>query len=159
MGILLFGDEIVETHDIVEIKEKYITFNVEHTKKNPEPQPKGFFAKILYSDTITYYEQETYFCLELKVKGGVQMRGRADESGNVSIKSHQLYEFYTVCNDKKLIQRVREDIESGSTEKVCEIGNYFVSFGILCYPNYLYTNVMVDETIKSRSDFVRKYMV
>ena len=159
MGILLFGDEIIETRDIVEIKEKYITFNVKHTKENPEPSPKGFFAKIFYSDTITYYEQETYFCLELKVKGGVQMRGRADESGNISMKSNQLYDFYTVCNDKNLIRRVKEDVASGSTEKLCEIGNYFVYFGMLCYPDYLNTNVMVDESIKSRSDFVKKYMV
>lgn len=158
MGILLFGSGIVSTDDIVEIKEKTIIFNIKHTKKNPQPKPKGFFAKMAYSDTITYYKEEQYSFLELKVKGGVQMRGKVNESGSVSMTSNQLYDFYAVCNNKKLIQRVKEDIAAGSTNKVCELGNYFVYFGILCYPDYLNTNVLVDESIKSKKDFIEKYM-
>lgn len=158
MAILLFGNTIVHPEDVVEVLEKSITFNVKHTKKNPKPKPSGFFAKMAYSDTVTYFEEETYFFLELKVKGRVQMRGQVDDNGNVSMKSNQLYDFYTVCNNEKLIDRVRQDIAAGSTDKVCEIGNYFVYFGILCYPNYVDTNVMVDETIKSKRDFVEKYL-
>lgn len=158
MAILLFGDTIVHPEDIVEVSEQTISFNVKHTKKNPKPKPKGFFAKMAYSDTVTYTEEETYFFLKLKVKGRVQMLGQVDDSGNVSMKSNQVYDFYTVCNNKKLIDRVRQDVVADRTDKVCEIGNYFVYFGVLCYPNYVDTNVMVDETIKSKRDFIEKYL-
>ena len=158
MPILLFGDSIVHSEDIVEISEKKISFNVKHTKKNPKPKPKGFLAKLAYSDEISYYQEESYFFIELKVKGQVQTRGQVDESGNVSMRSNQLYDFYTVCNDEMLIQRVREDIAAGNTEKVCEIGNFFVYFGMLRYPDYLKTNVMFDRSINSKKDFMEKYM-
>ena len=158
MAILLFGDSIIDSEDIVEVSEKNITFNVKHTKKNPKPKPKGFFAKMAYSDTVTYFEEESYFFLKLKVKSRVQMRGKVDDNGNVSMQSNQVYDFYTVCNDKKLIDRVRQDIAAGSTEKGCEIGNYFIYFGMLRFPNYVDTNVLVDETIKSKRDFIEKYL-
>ena len=158
VSILLFGDSIVHTDDIVEISEKKISFNIKHSKKNPAPKPTGFFARMAYSDEITYYKEESYFALVLKVKGRVQMRGQVDDCGNVSMKSNQLYDFYTIYNDEKLIQRVKQDIASGNTDKVCEMGNFFVYFGILCYPDYLSTNVMLDKSIKSKRDFLEKYM-
>lgn len=42
--------------------------------------------------------------------------------------------------------------------KVCEIGNFYAYFGVLNYPNYVDTNVMVDESICSKKDFLEKYM-
>ncbi len=158
MGILLFGNTIVDTTDIVEIEEKEIVFSVEHTKKNPKPKPTGFFAKLAYSDTITYHEEESFSCIILKVKGGVQMRGKVSESGNVSMQSNQLYDFYTICNSKRLIELLKQDIAEGKTDKICEFGNYFVYFGMLCYDNYLETNTLLDESIKTKQDFLSRYM-
>ena len=109
---LLFGDcNVVDIRDIVEIEEKTLSFSIEKQKKNPEPKPvKGFLAKLLYSETITYYEEEHYNCLILKVKGGMQMRGKVDGDGNVSMRSNQLYDFFTIYNDETLVKRVQEDL-------------------------------------------------
>ena len=158
MSILMIGNKIIDIADIVEIEEKNITFSIKYTKKNPEPKPSGFFARMMYSDTIEYFEDESYFCLVLKVKDGIQMRGKTDSSGNVSMTSNQLYDFYAVYNDKNLIDRVQRDIDAGNTEKVCEIGNYFIYFGMLRHPDFLTTNTHFDETIKTKQDFIKKYM-
>lgn len=158
MGILIIDDKIIDTNDIVEIEEKNIKFSIKHTKPNPEPKPKGFLAKMMYSETIDYYEEEAYFCLILKVKGGTQMIGQVRDNGSVSMQSNQLYDFYAVCNDSNLIKRVQQDLDKGNTDKVLEIGNYFVYFGMLCYPNYLKTNTLVDCSIMSKQDFIDMYI-
>ena len=154
----MFDSKIIDIRDIVEIEEKQITFSIRHEKPNPKPKPKGFFAKMMYSDTVEYFEEETHFCLVLKVKGGVQTRGRVDEYGNVSTRTNQLYDFYTICNTHRLIELVQNDERKGSKEKVLELGNYLIYFDTLRYPNYTSTNTLVDETIKSKADFVEKYM-
>ena len=158
MHYLLIGDAIIDPSDIVEIEEKEISFSVKHTRKNPKPKPSGFFASFSYSDTITTHKTETFTCLILKVKGGVQMRGKVSESGSVSMQSNQLYDFYTICNNKRVIDLLQQDIDNGNTDKICEFGNYFVYFGVLCYDNYLETNTKIDEQIKSKKDFISKYL-
>ena len=159
--ILLFGDtNVVSTSDIVEIEEKIVSFSVQKTKKNPEPKPtKGFFAKLMYSDTITYYERKSYTCLVLKVRGGTQMRGKVDDDGNVSLRSNQLYDFYTVYNDKGLVDAVKKDIEDGKNEKIREIGNFFAYPGVLYYSDYLNTNMLFDKDVSSKKDFIEKYLI
>ena len=157
--ILLFDNNIVHTSDIVEIEEKKITFSIAHTEKNPEPKPtRGFWAKLFYFDTITTYTDEAFTCIVLKVKGGVQMRGKTDEYGNTTMHANQLYDFYAIYNDSKLIQLVQKDIERGNTDKVCAMGNYYRYFEMLRYPNYLTTNTLFDSTIKNKADFIAKYM-
>ena len=157
---LLFGGyNLVYTCDIVEIEEKTVTFSVRKTKKNPEPKPtKGFFAKLAYSDTITYYEHESYTCIILKVRGETQMKGKVDDDGTVSLRSNQLYDFYTVYNDKGLIDAVKKDIEDGKSEKIREIGNFFAYPGVLHYSDYLNTNMLLDKDISSKKDFIEKYL-
>lgn len=147
--ILFGGSTIVNISDIAEIEEKQITFSIKKEKPNPEPKPSGFFAKLAYSSTITYYEEETYTCIILKVKGGTQMRGKVDDNGNVSCYSNQLYDFYTIYNDEKFATRIKEDIQSGSSVKVREAGNYYVYPGVLCYSDYVNTNMRFDKTISS----------
>ena len=158
--ILLFGDcNIVNICDIVDIEEKTVSFSIKKKKKNPEPKPtKGFFAKLAYSDTIIYYEEETYKCLIIKVKGGTQMRGNIDDNGNVSLHSNQLYDFYTIYNDENLVKRVQEDLDAENSEKIREIGNFFAYPGILHYPDYLNTNMLLDKDISSKKDFIEKYL-
>lgn len=158
--ILLFGNtNVVSISDIVEIEEKNVSFSIRKTKKNPEPKPtKGFFAKLTYSDTITYYETKSYTCLILKVKGGTQMRGKVDDDGNVSMRSNQLYDFYTIYNDKGLIDGVKQDLDDGNSEKIREIGNFFAYPGILHYSDYLNTNILFDKDISSKKDFIEKYL-
>lgn len=158
MSLLIFENTIINKSDIVEIEEKTITFSVKHTAKNPRPKPTGFFASLGYSDTITTYKNESFMCLILKVKGGVQMRGNVNESGSVSMHSNQLYDFYTICNNQRVIELLQQDIDAGNTDKICEFGNYFVYFGMLCYDNYLKTNTLIDETIQSKKDFINKYL-
>lgn len=158
MSILMIDEKIIDVRDIVEIEEKQISFSIRHEKPNPEPKPKGFFAKLMYSDTIEYFEKETHFCLVLKVKGGVQNIGRVDDAGNVSTRTNQLYNFYTICNSQRMIDLVQQDERKGSKDKVLEIGNYLIYFDTLRYPNYTKTNVLIDETITSKKAFMDKYM-
>lgn len=157
---LLFGDcNVVDVRDIVEIEEKTISFSVEKKKKNPEPKPaKGFLAKLLYSEIITYYEEEHYSCLILKVKGGTQMRGKVDNDGNVSLRSNQLFDFFTIYNDENLVKRVQEDLDSDKNEKIREIGNFFAYPGVLHYSDYLHTNMLLDKDISTKADFIEKYL-
>ena len=157
---LLFGESnIVNISDIVEIEKKTVSFSIRKTKKNPDPKPtKGFLAKLAYSDTITYYENESYTCLILKVKGETQMRGKVDGDGNVSMRSNQLYDFYTIYNDNGLVDAVKKDIENGKNEKIREIGNFFAYPGILYYSDYLNTNMLFDKDVSSKKDFIEKYL-
>lgn len=159
MSLLIIGDTIINQNDIVEIEEKAIKFSVKHTKKNPKPRPSGFLARLAYSDTITSYTDESYTCIILKVKAGIQMRGKVSESGNVSMHSNQLYDFYTICSDPEMIKLLQQDIADGKTEKICEFGNFFVYFGMLRYDNYLETNTLLDRNIKNKRDFIEKYMI
>lgn len=155
---LLFGtNNVVNIDDIVDFEEKTITLSIAHTKKNPTPKPtKGFLAKLMYSDTITYHENESYFCLILKVKRGTQMIGNVDSSGNLSARSNQLYGFFTIYNDEKFLMRLKGN---NSNERQIEIGNFYHYPGVLHYPDYLNTNMMLDQDIKSKDDFVNKYIL
>lgn len=158
--IILFGNcNVVDISNIVEVEEKTIVFSIEKQKKNPEPKPtKGFFAKLAYSEFITYYEKERYTCLILKVKGGTQTRGKMDNEGNISCHTNQLYDFYTIYNNEMLITRVKEDLSAGNSEKIREIGNFFAYPGVLHYSDYLNTNMLLDKDISSRQDFIDKYL-
>ena len=157
--ILLFGNtNLINPSDIVEIEEKNISFSIKKTKKNPKPKPKNFFAKLTYSRTITYYEEEKYTCLILKVKGGTQLRGKVNDSGDVTMHSNQLYDFYTIYNNKGLLNAVKQDLDAGSSEKICEIGNFFAYPGVLHYSDYLNTNMLFDKDILSKKDFIDKYL-
>ena len=94
----------------------------------------------------------------MKVKGGTQLRGRVNDSGEVSMHSNQLYDFYTIYNDKRLINAAQRYIDEGDKDKICEIGNFFAYPGILHYPDYLNTNMLFDEEISSKKDFIEKYL-
>ena len=157
--ILLFDGNIIYADNVVGIEEKKVTFSVKHTKKNPQPKPSGFFARLSYSDTIVTYTEESYYCWILKVKGSIQKIKKTDDEGRETTKTNQLYDFYTIYNDKKLIDRVREDIQNGSTDKVCEIGNFFCYFGMLNYPDYIETNTLYDGTVRSKKDVIEKYLM
>jgi len=163
--IIMLGNAVVNTSDIVNIEEKKVTFNITKTKPNPQPKPtKGFFKKLFYSDTIEYTVQETYTCLILKVKAGVQKvvhsKPKDDETdifinGSYSSSTtNQLYDFYTIYNDKNFYNRV---VEHGNREILCEIGNYPTLNG-LYYPDYPNTNMTFDESIKTKEDFFNMYM-
>ena len=158
MSILMINDKIIDTRDIVEITEKTIHFSIKYTIPNPRRKPKGFFAGLMYSDMVDYYKEEKYFCLVLKVKGDIQMRGQVGFGGNVSMRSSQQYDYYAICNNKRLVELVQNELNEGNTSKVREIGNYYVLPDTLRYPNYPKTNTLVDATIQSKKDFIDKYM-
>lgn len=161
--IILIGDNIVNTEDIVSIEEKSMSFSIAHEKPNPEPKPsKGFFKKLAYSDTITEYTYEKYSYLVLKVKAGTQTvlpenKSSNDDTisiGRASYGTHQLYTFYMVYNDENFMNRLKNN---QTEDRLIAVGNYR-TLGGLKFPNYLKTNTMYDSEIASKSDFVNKYM-
>lgn len=152
--ILLFGNSnIVNISDIVEIEEKTVTFEIRKSKKNPKPKPSGFFAKLAYSETIYYDEKETFSCVILKVKGGTQLRGKTDENGNFSGYNNQLYDFYTIYNDENIMKILEED-----EKKTLDVGNFYAYPGVLNYSDYTKTNMLFDGSIKTKKDFIEKYL-
>lgn len=153
-GIILFGvSNVIDTSDIVEIEQKNLTFKIEKSKKNPEPKPDGFWARMSYSETIYYEEIKNFSCIILKVKGGTQLRGKVDEYGNFSGYNNQLYDFYTIYNDKELV-----DVVKNNKARLCEIGNFYAYPGILNYSDYTETNMLFDSSIKTKEDFIKNYL-
>ena len=57
-----------------------------------------------------------------------------------------------------LVARVKDDLNAGKSEKIREIGNFFAYPGVLHYSDYLNTNMLLDEDISSRQDFIDKYL-
>ena len=153
-GAMIFGGiNIINKCDIVEIEEKIVTINVRKSKKNPAPKPTGFFSKLTYSERIYYDEVKKFSCVILKVKGGTQIIGEVDERGNFSGYNNQLYDFYTIYNDENLIRAVGDN-----QDKLCEIGNFYAYPGILKYDDYIGTNMLFDSSIKTKEDFIKKYL-
>ena len=158
MSYLEIDKRIISTTDIVEIEEKLVTVQEEKQVKNPEPKPqKGFFAKMLYSETITKTIERKFSVVVIKVKAGMQVVTHTDqETGATRNSSHQLFDFFAVCKDRDFCGAVmrasnRKDVE-------IEIGNYYCYPGMLRYPDYITTNVLIDPEICSKADFMRKYM-
>ena len=151
---IVFGDgNIINTTDIVEIEEKNVTFTIQKSKKNPKPKPNGFFAKLAYSETIYYDETKTFSCVILKVKGGTQIRGKVDGDGNFTGYNNQLYDFYTIYNDLSMIEFLVKN-ESNTLK----VGNFYAYPGILKYSNYSKTNMRYDSHIKTKQDFIERYL-
>lgn len=69
------------------------------------------------------------------------------------INAKKLYDFYTVYNDKRLVDALRKD-----RKKTLEVGNFYCYPGIPQYPEYEETNMLYDESINSRADFIEKYL-
>lgn len=151
--ILFGGTNIVDTADIVEIEEKSITFKITKSKKNPKPKPTGFLAKLAYSEMIYYDEEKSFSCVILKVKGGTQLRGKVDSDGNFSGYNNQLYDFFTIYNDEAIVEFLNAD-----EKNTLEIGNFYSYPGILNYSNYTKTNMRYDSSIKTKKDFIKKYL-
>lgn len=151
--ILFGGTNIVDTADIVEIEEKSIVFKITKSKKNPEPKPTGFFAKLAYSETIYYDEAKKFSCVILKVKGGTQLRGKVDSNGNFSGYNNQLYDFFTIYNDEAIMEFLKAD-----EKNTLEIGNFYSYPGVLNYSDYTKTNMSFDSSIKTKEDFIKKYL-
>ncbi len=185
MGKIMIGDCFVHPDDIVSISERNVTLNVKKRKPNPKPKPKGILGKALYSSTITIMEKHSYHVLVLKVEAGTQTvlpdpDDRSDFSiGRGSYGTHQLYKFYAVCDNANLIKDAKElqkelkeigtgDLSnplSGSQEErrssiikaLTELGMEMSFHGWLV-PDFLDTSVMIDKSIKTKQDFIDKYM-
>lgn len=160
---IMIGTNFINIEDIVSIEECTIDVQVRRTKKNPKPKPSGFFASLAYSDTIEYYDENKYSYIILKVKAGTQTvfpSSSNDDSWtirDVSYGTNQLYDFYTICNDYRLVEAVKKWEDESNIKMCCKIGNYNTFHG-LYYRNYSTTNMAVDKDISNRQDFINKYM-
>lgn len=177
MAKILIGDHFVHPDDIVSISEHDVTMNIKKKKPNPKPKPKGLLGKALYSSTVTVMEKHKYHILVLKVKAGTQtVRPDPDDDsdfsvGTVSYGTHQLYNFYTVCDnsdfikDAKALEEELNKMDPGwQEERRAEIIQTLKqlgmekSFGGWVNPDYLNSSIMIDKGIKTKRDFIDKYM-
>jgi len=181
----MIGDCFVHPDDIVSISERNVTLNVKKRKPNPKPKPKGILGKALYSSTITVMEKHSYHVLVLKVEAGTQtVLPDPDEHSDFSVGrgsygTHQLYKFYAVCDNANLIKDAKElqkeldgigsgdlnhQLSSSQEERrttiikaLTEIGMDRALYGWVD-PNFLDTSIMVDKSIRTKQDFIDKYM-
>ena len=117
------------------------------------PFLKGFFAKLAYSEKIYYDETKTFSCVILKVKSGTQIRGKVDGDGNFSGYNNQLYDFYTIYNDLNIIEFL-----VNNESNTLEVGNFYAYPGVLKHSNYANTNMRYDSYIKTKQDFIERYL-
>ena len=59
-----------------------------------------------------------------------------------------LYDFYTIYNDKRIIDLLKKDKKS-----TLDVGNFYSYPGILNYSQYEETNMIYDPSIKCLDDF------
>ena len=64
-----------------------------------------------------------------------------------------LYDFYTIYNDKRIIDLLKKDKKS-----TLDVGNFNSYPGILNYSQYEETNMIYDPSIKCLDDFEDEYM-
>ena len=64
-----------------------------------------------------------------------------------------LYDFYTIYNNKKIIDLLKKDKKS-----TLDVGNYCCYPGMLQYPQYEETNMIYDPSISSIEGFEDEYM-
>lgn len=64
-----------------------------------------------------------------------------------------LFDFYTIYNDKKIVELLKKN-----RKLTLDIGNFYCYPGVVQYPHYEETNMMYDASVKSRRDFMEKYM-
>lgn len=64
-----------------------------------------------------------------------------------------LYDFYTIYNDKRIIDLLKKDKKS-----TLDVGNFYCYFGMLQYPQYEETNMIYDESVNCIEDFEAEYM-
>lgn len=177
MDKIIIGDYFINSDDIVSISERDVTLNVKEKKPNPKPKPKGLLSKALYSSTITVMEKHKYHVLVLKVAAGTKTvlpdsDDRSDFSvGSGSYGTHSVYKFYLVCDSAKLVKDAKslkkelEDADFGPSEErkvsiiqtLTDLGMDRALYGWV-EPNFLDTSVMIDKSIKSKQDFIEKYL-
>ena len=161
MEKILIGDHLIYPDDIESISERSVTMTVKVKKPNPKPKPTGFFGKAFYSDTVTVKEKHEYNVLVLKF---------ASVDG---------YKCCTICNNAKLIadaKALKKELDEMPTPTLSEplsisqeerqeeimkalkgIGMEWAFYG-WSDSKYLETSVMVDKSIKTKQDFIDKYM-
>lgn len=179
MGKIMIGDNFVHTDDIMSISERTVTLNVKKKKPNPKPKPKGFLGKAFYSSTVTVMESHKYHVLVLKVAAGTQtvLPDRDDDCdftiGRGSYGTHQLHRFYVICDDANLIKDAKElqeeygkigsstlnyQLPSDKEERKSYIDSVLSELGWGSAPRFFDTCVMVDKSIKTKQNFIDKYM-
>ena len=181
MNKILIGDHLIHPNDIESISERDVTLNVKKEKPNPKPKPSGFFSKLVYSDTVTVTEAHTYHVLVLKVAAGTQtVRPEPDDDSDFTIGrsfsgTRKLYKFYTIGNNANLIKDAKElkkeldklgygelyRPESTRRDAIIEMLQDIgmeMSYGSWTNPNHLDTSVMIDNSIRTKQDFIDKYI-
>lgn len=179
MGKIMIGDNFVHTDDIMSISERTVTLDVKKKKPNPKPKPKGLLGKAFYSSTVTVMETHKYHVLVLKVAAGTQtvLPDRDDDSdftvGSGSYGTRQLYRFYVVCDDANLIKDAKDlqaEVEkipqntlnyqapSDQAARRSYINNVLGELGWGSAPRFFDTCVMIDKSIKTKQNFIDKYM-
>lgn len=188
MRKIMIGDYLVRSDDIESISERDVTLNVKVTKPNPKPKPTKGLAKMFYSSTVTTMEAHKYRILVLKVAAGTRtiLPDPNDDSdfsvGSISYGTHTHYNYYTICDNAKLVSdakallkecdsigvprnlneasRQRPEVENRRSEIIKTLRQLGMdySFDGWLVPDYLDTRILIDRDIKSKQSFIDKYM-
>lgn len=166
---IMIGTNFINIDDIVSIEEDSISIGSEKSTRKSQDLFSLFSSSPSPTDFSKYLnimndsgENKCSFII-LKVKAGTQTvfpSSSNDDSwtiGGVSYGTNQLYDFYTICNDYRLVEAVKKWEAESNIEMCCKIGNYNTFHG-LHYRNYSTTNMAVDKDIRNRQDFINKYM-
>lgn len=167
MGKIMLADHLINPDDITLISERTPTFQTEPLP----PKVKGLKGLLAPLE----YRTEKYTCIVVKVSEGTRYMPPIEHKDfeirpdPIPVGEYEVYSYYTVFNDKNLLKRAKEYFDSirldlAFTEDVTkkintlrEIGME-MTFGRWTNRNYLNTNMHYDPSIKTKQDFIQKYL-
>lgn len=139
---IFIGSGIIDTDDIAEIKEKKVVFTI----------PRGLFSE----------DEYVYKVVQIKVRTGESPIYFDNEPGYEQIGPSMIYrpfKSYTIYSDKELGKRIENSVANRSNRgALIDFGfTPTINGGIENY-DYFENNAEYDPDIKTKQDFVKKYL-
>lgn len=167
------GSTYVPTESILDISEKSI-----HATLRIKNNNASFFERMAGQNYQK--EEHTYRALVLKVDAKAvtpsftprMSMSYVDEDdgrsyGGTTVLSGPMFYFFTVYSDPDFLdtmQALKKELSSASEQRSAEIIRTLSNIGMSRIlggweePNYLQTRMLLDPDVKSKQDFIRKYM-
>ena len=164
MNKIMLADHLINPDDITLIAERTLTF-----QKELPSTAKGLKSLL----SMPEYRTEKFTCIVVKVTEGTRYMPPTEHQDfeicpiPTPIGEYEVYSFYTVFNDQRLLACAKEYFNAVSSEQyaysgekvntLCNMGME-MKFGRWVNRIYLENNMHFDPSIRTKQDFIQKYL-